>query len=52
MALSFLSAKAVATMALDDVPFDQSGVQVPSLFETTEERLRQASNVPSEASKR
>ncbi|KAK2604647.1 hypothetical protein N8I77_007560 [Diaporthe amygdali] len=52
MALSFLSAQAVATMALGDVPFDQSGVHVPSLFETTEERLRQASNVPSEASKR
>lgn len=40
MALSFLSAKAVATMALDNVPFDQSGVKVPKLFETTEERLQ------------
>lgn len=43
MALSFLSAKAVAKMALDNVPFDQSGVRVPSLFETTTERLHQAS---------
>ncbi|POS75970.1 FAD dependent oxidoreductase [Diaporthe helianthi] len=41
MAFSFLSAKAVAKMALDDVPFHQSGVKVPKLFETTEERLQQ-----------
>lgn len=42
MAFSFLSAKAIAKMALDDVPFDQSGVNIPSLFQTTEDRLRQA----------
>lgn len=42
MAFSFLSAKAIAKMALDDVPFDQSGVEMPNLFKTTEERLRQA----------
>lgn len=45
MAFSFLSAKAVAKMALDNVPLDQSGVNVPSLFETTEERLGQAGAV-------
>lgn len=45
MALSFLSAKAVAKMTLDNVPFDESGVKVPSLFETTEERLRQATAI-------
>lgn len=45
MALSFLSAKAVAKMTLNNVPFDQSGVKIPSLFETTEERLRQASAI-------
>lgn len=44
MAFSFLSAKAVAKMALDNVPFDQSVVKVPSLFETTEERLQTASS--------
>ncbi|KAI3400623.1 hypothetical protein diail_2335 [Diaporthe ilicicola] len=42
MALSYLCAKAVARMALENVPFDQSGVDVPRLFETTEERLRQS----------
>lgn len=45
MALSFLSAKAVARMALENVPFDQSGERVPSLFETTAKRLQQASAI-------
>lgn len=39
-ALVYLSAKAVAKMALDGVLFRDTGVEVPSLFETTEERLR------------
>ena len=38
-ALVYLSAKAVAKMALDDVSFKESGVEVPSMFETTERRL-------------
>ena len=44
MSFAFLWAKAVAKMALDNLPFDQSGVDVPNLFKTTEERLRQASS--------
>jgi glycine/D-amino acid oxidase-like deaminating enzyme len=43
MAFAFLSAKAIAKMALDNVPLSQSGVEVPSLFETTEERLQHVS---------
>ncbi|KUI55502.1 putative oxidoreductase OrdL [Cytospora mali] len=38
-ALVYLSAKAVAKMALDDVSFKESEVDVPSMFETTDERL-------------
>lgn len=38
-ALVYLSAKAVAKMALDGVSLKNSGVEVPRVFETTEERL-------------
>lgn len=37
--LVYLSAKAVAKMALDNVSFKDSGVEVPRMFETTGERL-------------
>lgn len=38
-ALVYLSAKAVAKMALEGVSLKDSGVGVPSMFETTKERL-------------
>ncbi|ROV98332.1 hypothetical protein VMCG_07157 [Cytospora schulzeri] len=38
-ALVYLSAKAVTKMALDGVSLKESGVEVPSMFETTKERL-------------
>lgn len=41
-ALVYLSGKAVAKMALDGVSLKESGVEVPSFFETTEERLGMA----------
>ncbi|ROW17848.1 hypothetical protein VPNG_00806 [Cytospora leucostoma] len=38
-ALVYLCAKAVANMALHDLSFRESGVDVPSFFESTKERL-------------
>ncbi|OJD40253.1 fad dependent oxidoreductase [Diplodia corticola] len=38
-ALIFLTAKAVAKMVLEDVPFEETGVAVPAFFKTTAERL-------------
>ncbi|KAL1651937.1 hypothetical protein SLS58_000060 [Diplodia intermedia] len=38
-ALVFLCAKAVAKMVLEGVPFEETGVDVPAMFKTTEERL-------------
>ena len=37
MALIFLTAKGVAKMIRDDIPYEESGI--PSFFKTTEERL-------------
>ncbi|KAF4312646.1 FAD dependent oxidoreductase [Botryosphaeria dothidea] len=39
-ALIFLSAKGVARMVLDDVPFEETGTGIPAFFKTTEERLQ------------
>lgn len=36
---AYLCAKGVAKMALEDIPLSQTGVGIPELFETTEERL-------------
>ncbi|KAJ4391252.1 hypothetical protein N0V93_004869 [Gnomoniopsis smithogilvyi] len=38
-ALTFLSAKAVARMATEDIPLSDTGVGIPSIFETTKQRL-------------
>lgn len=49
-ALAYLSAKAVVKMVIDGVSLRESGVEVPSMFETTKERLgmvRRNSGIPS-----
>lgn len=38
-ALTFLSAKAITAMVLEDVPLGDTGVGVPQFFEPTEQRL-------------
>lgn len=38
MSLIFLTAKGIAKMIKDDVPFEESGI--PKLFKSTEERLK------------
>lgn len=39
MPMIFLSAKGVAKMTLEDVPFNESDAGIPSRCETTKERL-------------
>lgn len=42
MSFIFLSAKGVAKMVLEDVPFAENGAGIPSRCETTRERLSSA----------
>lgn len=39
MALAFLSAKGIARMVADDVPFEEAGAGIPAFLKTTDERL-------------
>lgn len=38
-ALAFVSAQGVAKMVLEDVALGDTGVEIPELFDTTEQRL-------------
>ncbi|KAH7036807.1 FAD dependent oxidoreductase [Macrophomina phaseolina] len=42
-ALIFLSAKGVARMVLDDIPFEETDTGIPAMFKTTEKRLAEQS---------
>ena len=39
MPLIYLCAKSIVKMVLEDLPFEETGVKVPKVFKTTEERL-------------